>query len=118
MQKTRSDPRRLRRIGLVWILAALVTAGVMYRLRTSDDDLSVDDVVPGTSAADARQMGILYGKTGARVMGWVEDLQRPDVDAAIIVLVGLIAGGLCFHVARLTPHDAMQETRSDPKIQA
>jgi hypothetical protein len=92
---------RLQKVGSVLFGVGLALAGLTYWIETQWMDPSAEELLPSVAAANRRQMGILYGNSGATIFGWLEALKRPDVTAALIVLAFTLAAAVCFHVARL-----------------
>ena len=91
----------MRRIGS-WILGAgLVAAALVYWLETRRDEPTMEELLPGSSKANSRLMGIYYGPAGKMMWEWREALARPEVQAILIIVTAAIAAAVCFRVAWL-----------------
>lgn len=93
--------RRLRRAGTIILLVGLLSAGGLYWLETRNPGPSLDDLMPGYSAAASRQMGIMYGQAGILMFELRQQLERPAVQAGLIVAVSALLALGCFRVASL-----------------
>jgi hypothetical protein len=107
---TRPSPaerrRRLRLVGWLVLAAGLFGAGLTYWVRTRHAEPSLDDLLPGSTLARRRQMGILYGTIGLMALEWGEDVKRPDTQAVLIVAACALIAVVCFRVAdHETAHD-------------
>ena len=91
----------MRRIGVLIVIAGLLSAGLFYGLETHNAGPSLEELIPGTSRANSRLMGIYYGHAGTMMWEWREALARPGVQALLIVLVAGIAAAVCFRIAWL-----------------
>jgi hypothetical protein len=93
--------RRLKMIGVIFILAGIIGAGLVYWLGTRAADLSDDPSMADYDKPEERQMAILYGKQGELIEDWSNDLKQPGTQAVIIVAAAALAAGVCFYFARL-----------------
>jgi hypothetical protein len=100
--------RRPRVVGVCVLVLGLGTAGLVYELETRNAAPSMEDLVPGYSQANSRQMGIYYGHAGEIMWGWREDLARPGVQAAIIIAIASLVALGCFRAAWLDAEDAQK----------
>jgi hypothetical protein len=98
--------RRLRVVGVSVLVLGLGTAGLVYELETRHAAPSMDDLMPGYSQANSRQMGLYYGHAGEVMWGWREDLARPGVQAGIIIAIASLVALGCFRAAWLDAEDA------------
>jgi hypothetical protein len=98
--------RRLRRIGILILAFGFAAAGLLYFLETHNAGPSMEDLMPGYSEANSRQMGLYYGHAGELMWGWQEDLARPGTQAAIIVVIASLVAVGCFRVAWLDVEEA------------
>ena len=87
--------------GLLLLVAGLAAAGLTYGWQSRDLDPVAEQVGASAAAAEARQMAILYGPTGATVLSWVSLIERPEAQAGLIAAATVIAAGLCFRVAHV-----------------
>jgi hypothetical protein len=88
-------------MGVCALVLGLGTAGVVYELETRDAAPGMEELMPGYSQANSRQMGIYYGHAGEIMWGWREDLARPGTQAAIIVAIASFVALGCFRAAWL-----------------
>ncbi|HKW01567.1 MAG TPA: hypothetical protein VJN96_17200 [Vicinamibacterales bacterium] len=93
--------RRMRRLGVLIAATGVLAAALLYFLETHNAGPSLEELIPGTSRANSRLMGIYYGHAGKMMWEWREALARPEVQAILIVLVAAIAAAVCFRVAWL-----------------
>jgi hypothetical protein len=98
--------RRLRVVGVSVLVLGLGTAGLAYEMETRNAAPSMDDLMPGYSQANSRQMGLYYGHAGEVMWGWREDLARPGVQAGIIIAIASLVALGCFRAAWLDAEDA------------
>ena len=98
--------RRLRAVGVSVLVLGLGAAGLVYELETRSAAPSMEDLMPGYSQANSRQMGIYYGHAGEIMWGWREDLARPGTQAAIIIAIASLVALGCFRAAWLDAEDA------------
>jgi hypothetical protein len=100
--KPRPPGRRLRVVAVVVLLVGFSSAGLVYWLETSMAKPTLEDLIPGTRAADARQVGILYGRLVRSVWEVYQDLKRPAAQGVMIAVIsGLVAAG-CLRAAWLS----------------
>jgi hypothetical protein len=92
--------------GVGALVLGLGSAGLVYALETRDAAPRIEDLMPGYSQANSRQMGIYYGRAGEIMWGWREDLARPGTQAAIIVAIASFVALGCFRAAWLDAEDA------------
>ena len=92
---------RLRIIGTVLFVFALLIAGVRYAIQIRSAEPTLEEVIPGSNAARERQVGILIGSFGVSLLEVWEYLQRPEIQAIVTVGSGAIAAIGCFRVAAL-----------------
>jgi hypothetical protein len=97
--------RRLTLVGVLVLLIGIGGAGTLYWLETRRPEPTIDELLPGYSRANSRQMGIFYGKLGVMMWEWREDLRRPGAQAAIIVVTASLAAFGCFRIAWLRDED-------------
>jgi len=104
--------RRLRAIGILILVIGFGAAGLLYFLETHNAGPSMEDLMPGYSEANSRQMGLYYGHAGELMWGWQEDLARPGAQAGIIIAVASLVALGCFRVAWL---DAQEDRKAEPR---
>ena len=104
----RHDPRRaarrLRAIGIAVFAVGICAAGLTYWLETRNASPSIEDLLPGSRAAAARQNGLLYGRGVESLLEIYQDLKEPGGQALLIVLGSVAATGICFRAAWIREH--------------
>ena len=100
-QRDTQRAARLRIVGMLILVFAIVGAGVLYWIETRSATLTLEELSPGSTAARERQVGILIGSLGVYLLeGWAY-LRRPGTEAIIIVVAAALAALACFYVAAL-----------------
>jgi len=103
-----ADPRRIARqfrvTGRLVLVISLLTAGWMAWTEWRRTEPTIAEVLPGTEAAEARQMGEMYGLWMRDVWNVWVDLRRPYPFATLIAVSGVLVMWGCNRVARR--HDA------------
>ena len=96
---------RLKRAGIIILVAGILAAGIVYWLGTRNNDLNNDPSMQGFNRAEQTQMGQLYGHSGAMIDDWADDLKQPGTQAILILIVSGLASAGCFYFARLVTID-------------
>jgi hypothetical protein len=92
---------RLRIAGALVLAIGIVSAGLVYWIKTRSAHATLEDLMPGSAAERNRQIAILIGNFGLYLLqGW-EYLQRPDAQAFVIVGGAALVALVCFRVAGL-----------------
>jgi hypothetical protein len=100
----RRRQQRLWKIGICVLAVGVAAARLTYRIEMRDAGPTVEQLMPGTTAALQRQRGILYGQTGATLLAWVDYLEQPEGHAALIVSGSVLTAVICFVLAsRIEP---------------
>jgi hypothetical protein len=97
--------RRAAVVGVLVLLIGIAGVGMLYWLETRRAEPTIEELLPGYSRANSRQMGIFYGKLGVMMWEWREDLARPGTQAAIIVVAASLVAFGCFRIAWLRGED-------------
>jgi hypothetical protein len=92
---------RLRIIGAIVLVGGLAGACIFYWNLARTPARTMDDLLPGYSQARARQNEILMGTMVVTLLGWVDALKDPTVQALIIAGVSGLAALACFRIASL-----------------
>ncbi len=91
----------MRIIGATILVLGLGAAGTLYWLETHSTEPTMEQLLPGYSAANSRVMGEYYGHAGEMMWEWREDLAQPGTQAGIVLVVAAIISAGCFRVAWL-----------------
>ena len=95
------EKARLRLAGSIILSAGLVSAGLLYWLRTQNSNL--DQYREAQARAESRQMQLLYGQSGSLTEDLSNALKRPGPQALLIATVsGILAAG-CFYLGKPLP---------------
>jgi hypothetical protein len=106
MVAIRRRARLFRIAAIVVLLLGAAGVGLVYWRGKRSVDLSDDASMMGYDKGRARQMQMYYGNQGLVLNQLMDALQKPNTQAALIVVAaGLLAAG-CFHVAHLLEFDA------------
>ena len=82
------------------LVVGLVFAGVFY-WKFARSGPTLDELLPGYSEQKARQNAILMGDMVVTLLGWVDALKDPSVEAAMIAGASALASAGCFWLASL-----------------
>jgi hypothetical protein len=103
-----ADPRRIARqlrvAGRIILVSSLLTAGWMAWTEWRRTEPTIEEVLPGTEAAEARQMGEMYGLFMRDAWNVWCDVRRPYPASVLIAVSGLLVMWGCSQLARR--HDA------------
>ena len=92
------EKARLRLAGIIILCVGLISAGLLYWLRTENSNL--DQYREAQARVESRQMQLLYGKSGGLTEDLTNALKRPGPQALLIVSVsGILAAG-CFYLGK------------------
>ncbi len=108
--RDRRRAARLRVAGALLLAVALLVAAVRYAVQMRMAEPTLEELIPGSNAARARQVGILIGSFGVSLIEAWDYLQRPGIQAIVTVGAGAIVAIGCFHLATLlerAPHDSL-----------
>ncbi|MDE3154310.1 MAG: hypothetical protein KGN76_04370 [Acidobacteriota bacterium] len=92
---------RFRAAAFIVLIVGVVGAGLLYWLETRSAQPSMEELMPGYTKMNDRQMGILFGQTGVFLSDGLDKLKQPGVQAIILVVAALLIAWGCFHVSRL-----------------
>jgi len=98
------EKARLRKAAAIILAAGLISAGLLYGLRTENSNL--DQLRESQARAESRQMQLLYGRSGGITEDLSNALKRPGPQALLIIAIsGIIAAG-CFYLGQpIQEHD-------------
>ena len=86
-------------------MAGLAGAAGLYWFQTSYRGPSMEEMMPGYSAANQRQTSILYGHAGKMMWQWHETFAHPETQAGLVLLFAVVIAAGCFRVAWLDAHN-------------
>jgi hypothetical protein len=87
--------------GAALLVIAPLVAGVRYTAQIRSAQPTLEELIPGSNAARERQVGILIGPFGVSLIEAWEYLQRPGVEAVVIVGAAALVAIGCFRLATL-----------------
>jgi len=90
---------RLRLAGRIVLGLSACVAVFVYRIGGFAQSERVQDLLPLSARVIERQRGILFGRTGAALMGWFDALGEPAGQAILIAIVGVIGAAALYQVA-------------------
>jgi len=102
------EKARLRKIGLIVILAGLTSAGLVYWLGTRPEDPALAEYRQSEERNASRQMETLYGTSGDVMHKLMNAMKRPGNQALAIIALTVVVSGGCFYLGRPFAED--QET--------
>lgn len=97
-------------IGITALLLGVLCAGLVYWRSRGTPQVLDDPSMGGFNKANQRQMELMYGKMGTITEDLVQSLKRPNTQAAIIAIGGVLVWAGCFYFARLVSHGGEGET--------
>jgi hypothetical protein len=93
--------RRLRVVAALVLVIGVAGACLFYWIQTRAAGPTMDDLMPGCMRWRERQMGIVMGSLGKRMMEWRDALKEPRTQAIIIAALSALVAVALFRVARL-----------------
>jgi uncharacterized protein YjeT (DUF2065 family) len=92
------EKARLRTAGLIILAVGLVSAGLLYWLRTENSDLN--QLRESQAHAESRQMQLLYGRSGGLTADLANLLKQPGAQALLIIGISVVIAGGCFYLGQ------------------
>ena len=92
------EKARLRKIGAIILALGLISAGLLYWLRTENSNLN--ELRESQARAESRQMQLLYGRSGGITEDLSNALKRPGPQALSIVAISVIIAAGCFYLGQ------------------
>jgi hypothetical protein len=92
------EKARLRLAGIVILLIGLISAGLLYWLRTENSN--VDQIRASQAHAESRQMQLLYGRSGGLTADLSHLLQQPGAQALLIIGISAMIACGCFYLGQ------------------
>lgn len=96
----RSAGQPFRRVAQVILLAGIIGAALTYWIGTRNAAVSIDALIPGTTAKIRRQNGLMYGPAMASLMELIDEYKQPEGQALIVLLGSIILSRISFGMAR------------------
>jgi hypothetical protein len=96
---------RQRAIGTAVLALGVVGACLFYWFNAHPADPAMDDLLPGYSRSQAREIGQLMGHTGVIMIEWQDALARPGTQAVIIAAVTALFAAYFFRAAWVLDDD-------------
>ena len=90
---------RLRLVGKIVLVCGVVAAVVFYWIQSRNASPDVDELAAGYLKARDHQLGQLMGPVGVLMTQWVDVLQRPSIEALLIVAASAVIAWVCFRLA-------------------
>jgi len=104
----RPDPRRvsrrLRALGTLVLVAGVVAAAWMYWIGTHRAGPTIEELFPGSTAANERQMRLLYGHAVGFLYDLYQDWRSPAGEALTVIALSTAASAACFRLAWAREH--------------
>jgi hypothetical protein len=107
-------PARLRAAGRAVLVFGILGAGVFYLIASHPTGRSMDDLLPGYTRSENRQIGALMGNFGVTMLDLEDQLHQPGTQAILIAIAAAVAAGLCYQAAAVREHNAQFEVRPKP----
>ena len=99
MELSQSQAARLRRIGLIVLLAGFVIGGVIYFIAPHEDSTDENTLTSQYYKKDELDAQRLWGRGGSLVLGLTRCLKRGSTYSVMVVVVSVIFAFVCFYWA-------------------
>lgn len=99
------EKARLRKIGLIVLIAGLVGAGLVYWIGNRPQDPALAEYHQSEERNATRQMEQLYGTSGDVMHKLMNAMSRPRNQALAIIALAAVVSGVCFYLGRPIPED-------------
>jgi hypothetical protein len=100
---------RARQAGVLTLAIGFVTALSVYAVGIYQRGPEIEDLIPNYTAANSRQMGLLYGHSGELMWETMQALKQPTIQAIVIAVVSVLVAIVCFRIAWLDADHAAGE---------
>jgi hypothetical protein len=100
LESLHREKARLRKIGVIVLLAGFCIAGLLYWTGNRPDDPALADYRQAEARAETRQMESLYGTSGDIMQKFMTAIKRPDTQAIAIIVITALVSGACFYLGR------------------
>lgn len=95
------EKKRLRLAGTIVLALGLLSAGLLYWLRSTDSNL--DQYHEALARAETHQMQVLYGASGGLAEDFTNALKRPGPQAVTIIVISGMIAAACFYLGKPLP---------------
>jgi uncharacterized protein YjeT (DUF2065 family) len=99
------EKARLRKIGLIVLIAGLCGTGLVYWIGNRPEDPALADYRQAEARAETRQMEMLYGTSGDVMQKLVTAMKKPRNQALAIIGLTALISGACFYLGRPVPRN-------------
>jgi hypothetical protein len=100
----RRVPRRLRAIGTLVLIAGVIAAAWLYWIDTHRAGQTIEELLPGSTALNARQMRLLYGNAVEFVYEIYQEWKSPAGQALTVAVISCATAAVCFRAAWAREH--------------
>jgi hypothetical protein len=90
---------RLRLTGRLLLVCGVVAAILFYWVQSRNAAPAIDELAAGYLKARDHELGQLMGPIGVTMTQWMDMLQQPITEAALIVLSSAAAAWVCFRLS-------------------
>ena len=104
------EKARLRLAGIIILSVGLISAGLLYWLRTENTNL--DQIRESQAHAESRQMQLLYGRSGGFAADLSNLFRQPGPQALLIIAISVVIAGGCFYLGQPIREDT-DDTSTD-----
>jgi hypothetical protein len=94
------EKARLRKIGLLILIAGVCAAGLVYWIGNRPEDPALADYRQSEARAETRQMESLYGTSGDVIQKVMTGMRRPRNQAIAVIAITVAVSGVCFYLGR------------------
>jgi hypothetical protein len=100
----RRVPRRLRAIGTLVLIAGVIAAAWLYWIDAHRGGQTIEELLPGSTALNARQMRLMYGDSVKFLYDLYQDWKSPAGQALSVAAISTLAAAACFRLAWAREH--------------
>lgn len=104
-ESLRREKARLRKIGLILLIAGLCCAGLVYWIGNRPEDPALAEYRQSEERNASRQMESLYGTSGDVMHKVMDAMHRPGNQALAIIGLTALVSGVCFYLGRPFPEN-------------
>jgi len=100
----RRVPRRLRTAGIVVLVGGVAAAAWMYWIDTHRAGPTIEELLPGSTAAKTRQMRLMYGNAVQFLYDLYQEWKSPAGQALTVAALSCATAAFCFRAAWAREH--------------